>query len=183
MYESPLYIYHTSEQESRAQEIAQRAKLAGRDVLLKDVSDDSEAAAEVEQFTEGDLTFLPVVRIGIDAVKATIFNPDDGLLDRLFTPEGAAFIGRELPPPKIFSTSDNEPCELLKRWLASQGVEFNEVNVDKEPETSDRLIKWAGGRNSIPVIVYPGLARLFEPTVELLARLHGITPVRPRTVD
>ena len=47
----------------------------------------------------------------------------------------------------VYSTTNCAFCKVLKQWLTSKGVEFDEINVEKEPFMNTR------GFSSFPVTV------------------------------
>ncbi|WP_165005359.1 MULTISPECIES: glutaredoxin-like protein NrdH [unclassified Enterococcus] len=51
---------------------------------------------------------------------------------------------------KIFSKNNCMQCKMVKRFLADNQIEFEEVNIDEQPEAIDWLK--AQGFQSVPVI-------------------------------
>lgn len=52
---------------------------------------------------------------------------------------------------KIYSSDLCGYCRAAKRLLQSKGLEFNEINVDGEPEVREQMIR-ESGRKTVPQI-------------------------------
>ena len=49
------------------------------------------------------------------------------------------------PQVTVFSTTYCPSCQTLKKWLQQQQIEYQSVNVEKEPERQAELIAKSGG--------------------------------------
>lgn len=52
----------------------------------------------------------------------------------------------------IFTTNTCAYCHMVKKWLGHKGLEYEEVNVDEEPERRQEAFE-ASGQLAVPVTV------------------------------
>ena len=78
-------------------------------------------------------------------------------------PSGITFYGADWCPD----------CRRSKRWLTENNVPFEFFDVDADPESSEFVKKVNNGSRSIPTILFPGGAKLVEPSNEELAAHAG----------
>lgn len=50
----------------------------------------------------------------------------------------------------VFSRNNCMQCKMVKRFLSEHGVQYNEVNIDDQPEFREKLINQ--GFLSLPVV-------------------------------
>ncbi|NCV34323.1 MAG: NrdH-redoxin [Actinobacteria bacterium] len=55
-------------------------------------------------------------------------------------------------------------CRRSKRFLDSNSVSYNYIDVETDTSASDKVIEINGGMRSIPVIVFPDGTHLTEPS-------------------
>ena len=55
-------------------------------------------------------------------------------------------------------------CRRSKRFLDSNSVAYNYIDVETDTSASDKVIEINGGMRSIPVIVFPDGSHLTEPS-------------------
>jgi mycoredoxin len=55
-------------------------------------------------------------------------------------------------------------CRRSKRFLDSNSVAYNYIDVESDTSASDKVIEINGGMRSIPVIVFPDGTHLTEPS-------------------
>lgn len=55
-------------------------------------------------------------------------------------------------------------CRRSKRFLDSNSVVYNYIDVEADTSASDKVIEINGGMRSIPVIVFPDGTHLTEPS-------------------
>ena len=55
-------------------------------------------------------------------------------------------------------------CRRSKRFLDSNSVAYNSIDVETDTSASDKVIEINGGMRSIPVIVFPDGTHLTEPS-------------------
>ncbi|MBF0428454.1 MAG: glutaredoxin 3 [Magnetococcales bacterium] len=56
----------------------------------------------------------------------------------------------------IYSTTVCPFCVRAKMLLNKKNVAFTEINLDKNPERRDEMVKLAGGRRTVPQIFIDG---------------------------
>lgn len=59
-------------------------------------------------------------------------------------------------------------CRRSKRFLDSNSVAYNYIDVETDTSASDKVIEINGGMRSIPVIVFPDGTHLTEPSDKAL---------------
>ncbi len=79
-------------------------------------------------------------------------------------------------PQKItlYSTSWCGSCHTAKRFLADQNIAYNEIDIDLDDSSAQKVIDWSGGRRVVPtfhiecdeeretILHNPGLKELAE---------------------
>ena len=55
-------------------------------------------------------------------------------------------------------------CRRSKKFLDSNSVAYNYIDVETDTSASDKVIEINGGMRSIPVIVFPDGTHLTEPS-------------------
>lgn len=55
-------------------------------------------------------------------------------------------------------------CRRSKRFLDSNSVAYNYIDVETDTSASEKVIEINGGMRSIPVIVFPDGTHLTEPS-------------------
>ncbi len=55
-------------------------------------------------------------------------------------------------------------CRRSKRFLDSNNVAYNYIDVETDTSASEKVIEINGGMRSIPVIVFPDGTHLTEPS-------------------
>lgn len=53
----------------------------------------------------------------------------------------------------IYTTNTCSYCVMVKRWLASKNMAYEEVNLDENPERRQEAFDVSGGRMTVPVTV------------------------------
>lgn len=56
---------------------------------------------------------------------------------------------------QMYSTSWCGDCRVLKRFLAEEGVAFEEIDIDQRPEAAEELVA-ATGKRGIPYLKWQG---------------------------
>ena len=65
-------------------------------------------------------------------------------------------------------------CRRAKSYLEDAGVAYDYVDLVDNPEQMDEVLQRTGGRQLIPVVVFPDGSHLIEPsTAELAAKVSG----------
>ena len=66
-------------------------------------------------------------------------------------------------------------CRRSKRFLDSNNVAFEYINVDEDAAAADKVLEINGGMKSIPVIVFEDGTHLTEPSdIDLKAKLEAL---------
>jgi len=66
-------------------------------------------------------------------------------------------------------------CRRSKRFLDSNNVAYNYIDVEADASASDKVIEINGGQRSIPVIIFEDGTHLTEPSdVALKAKLEEL---------
>jgi mycoredoxin len=68
-------------------------------------------------------------------------------------------------------------CRRSKRFLDTNKIAYNWIDVEANPEEIENMKKLNGGRQSIPTILLPDGTVLVEPSNGELARQIGIESV------
>ena len=76
-------------------------------------------------------------------------------------------------PVTMYTTTWCGYCRRLKRQMEDEGIVFQEVDVDRNPQFGDRIIAATGGFRTVPTIEAGG-SLLVNPTLrEVRAALAG----------
>ena len=66
-------------------------------------------------------------------------------------------------------------CRRSKKFLDSNNVEYNYIDVEADESASDKVIEINGGQRSIPVILFPDGTHMTEPSdKDLEAKLQAL---------
>ena len=66
-------------------------------------------------------------------------------------------------------------CRRSKRFLDSNNVAYNYIDVESDAAASDKVIEINGGQRSIPVIIFSDGTHLTEPSdIALKAKLEEL---------
>lgn len=66
-------------------------------------------------------------------------------------------------------------CRRSKRFLDSNSVSYEYIDVEADPSASEKVIEINGGQRSIPVILFPDGTHLTEPSDnDLKAKLESL---------
>jgi glutaredoxin 3 len=57
---------------------------------------------------------------------------------------------------EIYSKNSCPYCTMAKRLLESKGQEYEEINLNQQPERTDEMIERTGGKMSVPEIFIDG---------------------------
>ncbi len=73
---------------------------------------------------------------------------------------------------RMFSTTWCGYCRRLKSQLEREGIAFEEVNIEQEPEAADFVMSVNGGNQTVPTVLFPdGTAATNPSLAEVKARL------------
>ncbi len=72
----------------------------------------------------------------------------------------------------VYTTSWCGPCKRLKSQLGREGIAFQEIDVERDPEAEAFVISVNGGNRVVPTVVFPDGTSATNPSViEVKARL------------
>ncbi len=57
---------------------------------------------------------------------------------------------------KMYTTSWCGDCRVTKRVLEQRGLEFEEINIEQNPEAAEYVMSVNGGRRSVPTLEFNG---------------------------
>jgi len=78
---------------------------------------------------------------------------------------------------RMYSTPWCADCRTAKRFLKSREIPFEEVDIDKDEQSAQRVISWSGGRRVIPTFeIYFGMSSA-KPVILHNPRLHELAHV------
>lgn len=65
-------------------------------------------------------------------------------------------------------------CVRLKRALDREGIEFDEIDIERDPAAADYVMSVNGGNATVPTVVLPdGTALTNPPLPELLSAVRA----------
>ena len=77
----------------------------------------------------------------------------------------------------VYSTTWCGDCHRLKAQLNQEGIEYQAIDIEQDPEAERFVLEVNGGVQWIPTVVFDDGSVLVEPTIvqvkEHLARLAG----------
>lgn len=77
------------------------------------------------------------------------------------------------PSIVMYTTPWCGDCRRAKRVFDAVGVEYIEVNIERNPRAAEQVQRMNGGMRSVPTILFPDGSRLIEPsTATLEAKLQ-----------
>ena len=66
-------------------------------------------------------------------------------------------------------------CVRLKKQLEREGVPFDEVDIERDPEAAAMVERVNGGNQTVPTVVFPDGTALTNPSFQtLLTKLRAI---------
>lgn len=78
-------------------------------------------------------------------------------------------------PIKMYGAEWCGDCRRSKRFLDSNNVTYEYIDVEADPSASDKVIEINGGQRSIPVILFSDGSHLTEPSDnDLKAKLESL---------
>lgn len=64
-------------------------------------------------------------------------------------------------------------CVRLKGQLAREGIPFEEVDIEQNPEAADLVAAHNGGNQTVPTVVFPDGAVRTNPSIRDVKQLLG----------
>ncbi len=74
----------------------------------------------------------------------------------------------------MYSTSWCGDCFRAKRFYNDYGIEFQDIDIEKNPQHVQTVMDLNNGARSVPTIVYPDGSVLVEPSFKELKAKHGV---------
>jgi len=75
-------------------------------------------------------------------------------------------------PFTMYSTPWCGYCHRLKGQLSRQGIEFSEVDIERQPEAAAVVERVNGGSQTVPTLVFSDGTAMTNPTLgDVLAKL------------
>jgi glutaredoxin-like protein len=78
------------------------------------------------------------------------------------------------PRITMYSTTWCGDCHRTRLWLDTQGVPYEEINIDESPEAAREVMRLNRGYRSVPTVVIEGGPTLVEPSNRELAAALGL---------
>ena len=75
---------------------------------------------------------------------------------------------------RMYSTTWCGDCRRSKRFLQEHQIDFEEINIEHDPEAAAVVISLNHGMRSVPTIIFPDGSVLVEPSNTALANKLGI---------
>lgn len=69
----------------------------------------------------------------------------------------------------MYATTWCGDCRMAKRWFDSHGVAYDYIDIEKDEQAAQTVVRINGGRRSVPTIVFPDGSVLVEPSARELA--------------
>jgi mycoredoxin len=79
-------------------------------------------------------------------------------------------------PIRIYGTEWCSDCHLARAYFEQQGIPYEWINPDVDPEAEAFVLRANQGLRSVPTIVFPDGSLLVEPSLSVLARKLGSEP-------
>ncbi len=68
----------------------------------------------------------------------------------------------------MYSTTWCGDCRRAKRVFGARGVEYIEINIERDREAAKEVMRLNGGMRSVPTILFPDGSVLVEPSTSAL---------------
>ena len=82
-------------------------------------------------------------------------------------------------PLMVYTTTWCADCVRTKAFLNRHQIAFHEVNIERDDDAADLVLRLNGGHQSVPTIVFADGAVMTEPSNRDLATRLGLTPGSP----
>ena len=66
----------------------------------------------------------------------------------------------------MYSTTWCGYCMRLKRMLDREGIEYDEVNIERDSGAAEVVMRVNGGNRTVPTVVLPNGAALTNPSID-----------------
>jgi mycoredoxin len=75
----------------------------------------------------------------------------------------------------MYSTPWCGYCQRLKAQLGREGIEFNEIDIEQDPESADFVMSVNGGNQTVPTVVFPNGKALTNPSLAQVKEMLGFS--------
>ena len=75
----------------------------------------------------------------------------------------------------VYGTNWCWDCTRARRFFNKHNISYEWINIDKDPQAEQFVLKTNDGMRSVPTIVYPDGSILVEPSNRELAEKLGIS--------
>ncbi len=69
----------------------------------------------------------------------------------------------------MYATAWCGDCRMAKRWFDSHGVSYEYIDIEKDEQAAEAVLRLNGGMRSVPTILFPDGSVLVEPSPRELA--------------
>ena len=56
----------------------------------------------------------------------------------------------------VYTTTWCGDCRRAKRYLDEHGIVYEEVDIERDPEAAERVVRWSGGYRTVPTFDIDG---------------------------
>lgn len=169
MYDEQIYLYYYKKQTGDADRIDITIDNLGFNVERVMLDDDNQIEDEILNLVDKDRKTFPLLRVGSEKIKVTLFNPTDRLLKSIFSDDDEPKTA--LPKPTVYCSTWSGDCHTLKDWLTDHCLNYKDICIDEKDNLAEKIIRWSGGRRVVPTIEFKGVGRLFNPGLDLIKRI------------
>lgn len=74
----------------------------------------------------------------------------------------------------MYSTSWCSDCYRAKHFFNEYGINYQEIDIERNPDAVETVMQLNGGYRSVPTIVFPDGDVLVEPSYRQLAAKTGV---------
>jgi len=57
-------------------------------------------------------------------------------------------------------------CVRLKKLMQREGIDFAEVDIERDEQAADRVMQANGGNRTVPTLVFPDGSALTNPSID-----------------
>jgi mycoredoxin len=76
----------------------------------------------------------------------------------------------------MFTTTWCGYCVRLKKLMQREGIEFAEVDIEKDASAADRVMQANGGNRTVPTLIFADGVALTNPSIDQVkAQLAGLS--------
>ena len=79
-------------------------------------------------------------------------------------------------PVTMYTTSWCGYCVRLKKLMQREGIDFAEVDIERDEQAADRVMQANGGNRTVPTLVFADGSALTNPSIDQVkAQLGKLT--------